>query len=93
MEDCSTTFRGKNNYNLYKGIAYSVDWEQDIDDENFISAIGGGDVEGIEIGATQITNPGSCSLGATEIKYMGKAFKVDGRPIAVSALPSVIPDS
>jgi len=93
MEFCTTTFRGKNNYNLYQGIAYSVDWEQDIEDANFISAITKGKVKGIEIGETRITDPGSCSLGTTETKYMGEAFKVDGKPIAVSALPSTIPDS
>jgi len=89
MEFCTTTFRGKNNYNLYQGIAYSVDWEQLIAETEFVRAIAQGDVEGAIVQTTPITDPGSCSLGATVDSFVAAVFKIpaDGQAIAMAPLP------
>lgn len=86
---CGKLFRGKNNYNLYQGIAYSLDMEQLIKQVEFVRSLTQGDIEGAIVQTTPIQNENTCSLGATTDSFVAAVFGIpaDGQAIAVAPLP------
>lgn len=86
---CGKLFRGKNNYNLYNGIAYSLDMEQLVDKSPLISMLPSRDIDTCIVQETPVTDTSTCSLGATVDKFTASMYSLGGgaKVVAVSPLP------